>query len=369
MHRRHLRPIVALLGFATVTASSLRAQQLTLATAPPRYEALGQADLDVLPDPSGEIRLALSGLGSSGRDGVAIRAGADGFPGIRLTPADAQGATLALYAFAEGAPRGRVLSARVRVGASDVTLSTWFAEGGRQRVGSCDRVTSFDSVTWKQKVLESGQPIIVGTLPGGMTVEPKHRGDPHPSQGDGTGWEVALSLGFDAPVELRFPDGTSAEATCVVVAPVEPLVVTALERVEVRVSDVGSMTLAIPETPVAQEATMVELVPHTVDPVDAAPDARRHLDRLRRVQRDGVVRIHAVEGGPSFFATLQGGRVVNYFVLGADGERLGPDRVTTRDGGGEDTVCGVCGDDEDGTTHCVQLECPVIVAAPGEGGS
>jgi len=374
MHRRHLRSTVTLLGFATAAASSLEARQLTTLAPAPEYEALGQADLEVEPGPSGEIRLALSGLGSSGRDGVAIRPGAAGFPGVRFAPAEAEGATLALYAFAEGAPRGRVLSARVGIRETDLAVSAWFAgEGGRQRVASCNRVPKLDSVNWEQKILRKGEPIVVAELPGAVTIgtfQPKTWGDPHESQEDRTGRGILLSLEFDSPVELRFPDGTSVEETCVAIASVEPLVVTGLERVEVRFTDVGSVILTVPEARDAQEPLRVELVPHTVDDVAAVHDARRHLDRLRRLQREGPVRIHAVDDGPSFFATLQGGRVVNYFVVGADGERLGPDQVTTRDGGGtsgeDDTVCWVCGKAEDGTTHCVQVECPVIVWAPGD---
>jgi hypothetical protein len=100
----------------------------------------------------------------------------------------------------------------------------------------------------------------------------------------------------------------------------------------------------------------------------AAGDVRAQVAEMRLA--DGATIVGRTRTGLRLLAIADGGRVIDYAVVDADGRTdttLSTLAVSTT---GDDCnpCCWKCGKDAGGTVHCWQIECPVIVADTGGGG-
>jgi hypothetical protein len=85
--------------------------------------------------------------------------------------------------------------------------------------------------------------------------------------------------------------------------------------------------------------------------------------------RDGVVTLGRTSTGLRLVAIVQGGRVLDYAVVDAEGQTASTLSTLAVSTTGDDCnpCCWKCGKDAGGTVHCWQLDCPVIVSNTGGG--
>ncbi|HEU4464655.1 MAG TPA: hypothetical protein VFS53_06380 [Gemmatimonadota bacterium] len=85
-----------------------------------------------------------------------------------------------------------------------------------------------------------------------------------------------------------------------------------------------------------------------------------------RIQ-DGVIQIGRTPSGLRLVAFAQGGRVIDYAVVDAEGRSATTLSSLAVGPAGDDCnpCCWKCGKDAGGTVHCWQIECPVIVSNTG----
>lgn len=91
-------------------------------------------------------------------------------------------------------------------------------------------------------------------------------------------------------------------------------------------------------------------------------DVRARVAQLRGP--DGVVTVGRTSTGLRLVAIAQGGRVLDYAVVDAEGRTATTQSSIAVGPAGDDCnpCCWKCGKDGGGTVHCWQIECPVIVA-------
>ena len=96
-------------------------------------------------------------------------------------------------------------------------------------------------------------------------------------------------------------------------------------------------------------------------------DVRARVAQMRI--RDGVTTLGRTSSGLQLVAIAQGGRILDYAVVDAQG-RTAPtlsSLVVSSTGDDCNPCCWKCGKDAGGTVHCWQIECPVIVSNTGGG--
>jgi predicted NAD/FAD-binding protein len=94
-------------------------------------------------------------------------------------------------------------------------------------------------------------------------------------------------------------------------------------------------------------------------------DVRARVAGMRL--QDGVIQIGRTPSGLRLVAVAQGGRVVDYAVVDAEGRSATTLSTLAVGPAGDDCnpCCWKCGKDGGGTVHCWQIECPVIVSNTG----
>jgi hypothetical protein len=82
---------------------------------------------------------------------------------------------------------------------------------------------------------------------------------------------------------------------------------------------------------------------------------------------DGVTTIGRTSTGLRLVAIADGGRVIDYAVVDAEGRTASTQSTLATSTAGDDCnpCCWKCGKDGGGTVHCWQIECPVIVSNTG----
>jgi hypothetical protein len=144
----------------------------------------------------------------------------------------------------------------------------------------------------------------------------------------------------------------------------------------VRVVGATIVLAAVPSMALSQDAprqARLAVAPATTSLCVSDPSAHEVEDvRARAAQmrtRDGVVTLGRTSTGLRLVAIAQGGRVLDYAVVDAEG-RTAPTLSTlavSPTGDDCNPCCWKCGKDGGGTVHCWQIECPVIVSNTGGG--
>ena len=96
-------------------------------------------------------------------------------------------------------------------------------------------------------------------------------------------------------------------------------------------------------------------------------DVRDRVSRMRL--RDGATQVGKTSSGLQLVAIAQGGRILDYAVVDAQGRTATTLSTLAVSSTGDDCnpCCWKCGKDAGGTVHCWQIECPVIVSNTGRG--
>lgn len=144
----------------------------------------------------------------------------------------------------------------------------------------------------------------------------------------------------------------------------------------VRLAAAGFLIGALPSPVLSQdEPRQAQLVaqPASASLCVTDPGAREVEDVRARVAqmriRDGVMTIGRTSSGLQLVAIAQGGRILDYAVVDAQGRTAPTLSSLAVSSTGDDCnpCCWKCGKDAGGTVHCWQIECPVIVSNTGGG--
>lgn len=141
-----------------------------------------------------------------------------------------------------------------------------------------------------------------------------------------------------------------------------------------RLAGAALFVAAFPCTGLSQDPprqAQLTVVPTTASLCVSDPSAHEVDDVRARVAqmrtRDGVVTLGRTSTGLRLVAIAQGGRVLDYAVVDAQGRTAPTLSTLAVSSTGDDCnpCCWKCGKDSGGTIHCWQLPCPVIVSNEG----
>jgi len=138
-----------------------------------------------------------------------------------------------------------------------------------------------------------------------------------------------------------------------------------------RLAGAALFVAALPCTALSQDPprqAQLSVVPATTSLCVNDPGAHEVEDVRARVAQmrtaNGVVTLGRTSTGLRLVGVAQGGRIVDYAVVDAEGRTAPTLSTLAVSSTGDDCnpCCWKCGKDGGGTVHCWQIDCPVIVS-------